>query len=986
MRLKRLDIVGFKSFMDKTVIQFDKGITGVVGPNGCGKSNIVDAIRWVLGEQSPKHLRGASMSDVIFNGSQSRPPLGMAEVTLSFYNDDASEVPAQYRQFREIAVTRRLFRTGESEYQINKVPCRLMDITDLFLGTGVGTKAYSIIEQGRIGVIVSAKAEDRRTLIEEAAGITRYKAKKKAAERKMDHTRANLLRVGDLVGELGKRLDSLQRQAKKAERYKQLKAELQEIELHLVTHRWLEVSALRTQLAHRLEATTGEIAETTEAVATLETDLRRRRERLAEEEARLAEIQNRATEAEGQAKVHEERVSGLVRERESLDVRTREARAEAAELNGRLETLAAEREAAETALAELEALIAADREVLTARTEEASGVAAEVERLTGLLDAEREGALDVVRTLSQGKSHLEALERQRAELAAATGKADAERVTVEERIAELEAGREKLAVTVDDTRQLQLKLEEDRQAQALSLKTCRENLAASRQQVAELKDALAEKRSRLGSLQDILRNYEGYAQGVRSVMLQKDDGIDGVDASAIFGLVADVVHADPAAEQAVEAVLDARLQWVLVRDGDTARRLAGWLEAEGAGRGSFVALADLVPGGDPQSARALAERDGVVGAALDLVRTDDAHADLARLLLGDVVVVDDLAVATALAAEHPSLTYVTRRGEVLAAAGVLTGGTREGAGTGLLETRREVAELEEAVAGLIKTLEVEAESLRRLEQREANLDEGLARLIRDSHAEQLNLVAHETELGRVADELGRLDERLAALARDRAEREARLEGLAADAERTQAALTAAESDQATRQARVQGLEQEIAAARARHQGLQGEVTQLRVKAAGDTERRDAAAKDRVRLDQTRAETEARLAQLQGLVEGSGATFEDLDSRMTEGRTEAERLIAEAGKLRTEVARARETVSAASKQLATDEDKLAGLRARHEAASRVAEPAHRRGPGARARAAPPRGGRRGAPRHEPRRGPDRVAPGGAAHRGRPRPPR
>ncbi len=202
MHIKKLEIAGFKSFVDRTVIHFDHDVVGVVGPNGCGKSNIVDAIRWCMGEQSAKHLRGRSMEDVIFNGSESRGPHGLAEVTLTFDNTDAAyaeTLPPEYKDYAEIAVTRRLFRDGTSEYLINKTQVRLRDVTELFLGTGVGTKAYSIVEQGRIGQIVSARAEDRRMFLEEAAGITKYKQRRKQAERKMDLTRQNLLRINDIV-------------------------------------------------------------------------------------------------------------------------------------------------------------------------------------------------------------------------------------------------------------------------------------------------------------------------------------------------------------------------------------------------------------------------------------------------------------------------------------------------------------------------------------------------------------------------------------------------------------------------------------------------------------------------------------------------------------------------------------------------------------------------------------------------------------------
>src|SRR5262245_48314175 len=257
MRIRRLDITGFKSFMDRAVFTFDEGVTGVVGPNGCGKSNVVDAIRWVMGEQSAKNLRGRVMEDVIFNGSESKPPLSMAEVSLTFEVDPRDQLAPQYAGFGEVTVTRRLFRSGESEYLINRTQCRLLDITELFLGTGVGTRAYSIIEQGRIGLIVSAKPEDRRTIIEEAAGVTKYKARRKQAERKLEATEQNLLRLSDLVGEVSRQLSGLERQAKKAEKFRELRGELKALELLSACRQWLAAKEQEASSARELSDAVG---------------------------------------------------------------------------------------------------------------------------------------------------------------------------------------------------------------------------------------------------------------------------------------------------------------------------------------------------------------------------------------------------------------------------------------------------------------------------------------------------------------------------------------------------------------------------------------------------------------------------------------------------------------------------------------------------------------------------------------------------------
>ena len=253
MRLKRLEMVGFKSFAQRTVVEMNPGITAVVGPNGCGKSNIVDALRWAMGEQSARHLRGHQMEDVVFSGSESLPPTGMAEVSIVFDNEDGRG-PAEYGNFSEIMVTRRLFRSGESEYAINKVNCRLKDVVELFLGTGVGSKAYSIVEQGKVDELVNSKPEDRRALIEEAAGTSKYKSRKLVAEKKLERTQQNLLRLSDIVREIERQIRAMEMQAKKAERYRTLKTELKDKEL-------TSASLQRATIAEAIGRAEGQLAE-----------------------------------------------------------------------------------------------------------------------------------------------------------------------------------------------------------------------------------------------------------------------------------------------------------------------------------------------------------------------------------------------------------------------------------------------------------------------------------------------------------------------------------------------------------------------------------------------------------------------------------------------------------------------------------------------------------------------------------------------------
>ncbi|HKO91893.1 MAG TPA: AAA family ATPase, partial [Polyangiaceae bacterium] len=345
MHIKKLEISGFKSFVDRTTIHFDHDVIGIVGPNGCGKSNIVDALRWCMGEQSAKHLRGRSMDDVIFSGSESRPAHGLAEVILTFDNSDvayAASLPEAYRDYPEIAVARRLYRDGTSEYLINGTQVRLRDITELFLGTGVGTKAYSIVEQGRIGQIVSARPEDRRMFLEEAAGVTKYRQRRKQAERKLDATKQNLLRITDIVSEIDRNRNSLKRQAAKAERFVRYREEVEDLSLHQASHRWLELTVVRASEFERRTTLASRSEELRQEVTTRDTEIGRARSEAASVEARAEAASRRAYEADNRvATLQSEFARGRDR-LTHLEERLQSSSQTCKELEGRRERLADE--------------------------------------------------------------------------------------------------------------------------------------------------------------------------------------------------------------------------------------------------------------------------------------------------------------------------------------------------------------------------------------------------------------------------------------------------------------------------------------------------------------------------------------------------------------------------------------------------------------------------------------------------------------------
>ncbi|HEY5938898.1 MAG TPA: AAA family ATPase, partial [Kofleriaceae bacterium] len=617
MRIKRVEIIGFKSFCDRAVVQIGEAITGVVGPNGCGKSNIVDAIRWCMGEQSAKHLRGKAMEDVIFAGSESRGPAPMAEVSLTF--DDvgfshetlemarhsveaeteraldgiepepealedagvwvdaegkpiaspteeaariiADEPPAiDFGRYTEVTITRRLYRDGLSQYFINKTPCRLRDITDFFLGTGVGTKAYAIIEQGRIGQIVSARPQDRRTIIEEAAGITKFKAKKKAAERKLDQTRQNLMRVSDIVSELDKRMGTLRRQAQKAERYRKYKAEVRDIELWKASHRWLELFGEAQLVGGRLGEARTELDDARTAWSTRDAHVVAERAELGLEERRLVGIQEVVYELENRIRLGDSKIGFERREAEELDARIAAARQEIEELAGQRERGAVELAARQSELASLEADVARESEEVAARE------IATTEAKQQLSDAQRDldgarGELGSRRTeIAGADAALEALTRRRDEATRRLERVTEETEQLTTRVRDLDREGRRAAGLLAALKQTRLDLGGQSDHFGTRRDLLADEVARGESEVEALRTELHRRRSRLTSLQEIHERYEGFARGTRAVMQRADEIASH---SKIQGVVADVVRAPELLEVAVEAALGDRLGGVL---------------------------------------------------------------------------------------------------------------------------------------------------------------------------------------------------------------------------------------------------------------------------------------------------------------------------------------------------------------------------------------------------------------------------------------
>jgi chromosome segregation protein len=651
MRIKRVEIIGFKSFCDRAIVDIGESITGVVGPNGCGKSNIVDAIRWCMGEQSAKHLRGKAMEDVIFAGSESRGPAPMAEVSLTFddvgfsheqleiarTSDEAEvdraldgfseeEAPAEpeaprilheqavwtdaegkpiptpqqevaqlladappafdFARYTEVTITRRLYRDGTSQYFINKTPCRLRDITDFFLGTGVGTKAYAIIEQGRIGQIVSSRPQDRRAIIEEAAGITKFKAKKKAAEKKLDQTRQNLMRVSDIVSELDKRMGTLRRQAQKAERYRKYKGELKDIELWKAAHRWLELAGEDTLVAGRLvEVKTG-LEDTRAAWNAKDAHVVAERAELAVEERRLVGVQETVYELDNRIRLGESKIGFERREADELEMRIATARTEIEEIVAQRERGAAELTARQDELSVLAAEVDREAAEVAAREATATEARQRVSDLQRDLDGARNGLAQRRTEVATSDAQLEALARRRDEASRRLERVMTETEQHTERVKELEREGRKVDQSLAHLRQTRLDLGSQTEGFGARRELLADEVERNEMEVEALRNELQRRRSRLTSLIEIQERYEGFQRGTRAVMQHTSD----IAPDAIRGVVADVVRAPELLEVAVEAALGDRLGGVLVSEPDVGVAAIGFLKQGGGGRSAFVPL------------------------------------------------------------------------------------------------------------------------------------------------------------------------------------------------------------------------------------------------------------------------------------------------------------------------------------------------------------------------------------------------------------
>lgn len=686
MKLKKLELYGFKSFAQRTEIVFDEGITGIVGPNGSGKSNIGDAVRWVLGEQSAKTLRGASMSDVIFNGTQKRKPLSYCEVSLVFDNDDH----ALAMEAAEVMVTRRVYRNGESEYYLNRTACRLKDVVDLFRDTGIGKEGYSIIGQGRIDEILSRKSEDRRQVFEEAAGIVKFKARKEEADKKLQRTLENLERVDDILDELTKRLKPLEEQSRNARVYLELSTELKDLDLNLFLIRSDRARARLSELESELLTVQTILADT-------ESNLTDKTTRRDETQNRIDQLEEAITKArtelmECAEHVHEsqKKLSALQSRRETRSENRQRIVREQEEAQERLAEIEKDHARIQADVEKQHSLIADAEQILRATQEAAEKAQAKEKEADAALEAQKAAVIDQMNRLSDVRNDKTRLNTMQAQMETRLTEIEESSGALQEQ----EAALREALIAVEK----QLKTENQHQQQ------CQEKLAQARQASDEADAAYANLRadvekqsadmqaaaSRHNVLTEMTRDMEGYNMAVRRAMTYaKQRGLTGVK-----GVLAQLMTVPQAYETAIDMALGAAQQNIVTDTEETAKELINYLRQNRLGRATFLPMSAIrgkMLYGNERNALKL---PGCLGVASELVQCAPEYRGIVENLLGRTVIADNLdhGIPIMRAGNH-AFRLVTLEGDVMHSGGSMTGGSAQSKVSNLLSRERELKEL-----------------------------------------------------------------------------------------------------------------------------------------------------------------------------------------------------------------------------------------------------------------------------------------------------
>ncbi len=694
MRLEKIVLNGFKSFADKTEFVFDSPITAIVGPNGCGKSNIVDAVKWVLGEQSVKSLRSGQMADVIFGGSSSRKPIGAAEVSLFISNYNGAAGRQLPIEADEVQITRKIYKSGESEYSINNKICRLKDIRELFMDTGIGTRAYSILEQGQIEYLVSASKTDRRFIFEEAAGISKYKAHKKEALRKVERTEQNLLRLADILGEVAKRLRSVKLQAGKARNYLQYTQRLKDLQ---VNYSLVEYAKNHSQLEDK-QATLGRISEQFELLATevakKDSLISGLGEQIIETEHKLNSTGNRLVSAQSKIDQQLQRI-------DFSRARVSELQQRKTSAAGKIERLKEQRNIFEHNLAQYESESAGCEKMLAEKNQAVEQVQKDIRKidaecasLEAHLEDEKSGIIDIVRRTAQLHNEIQSISVYRNNLSSQkdrlAGRAETARAELEELLTEKAQHNARLS----DIEKVLVELKDSLESKRKETQGLDDSLAADNKRLAHSKEVRSALSSELTILTDMERRCEGLKAGVKSILQSRSKQSGKFD--YVEGIPADIIEADVEYANAVEAALEGQTDALVINS--TSKMLADTETlAELDSRVNFICIDRIEPFVDKND---LSEFPHVLGRLVEFVKFDSKYAPLAWRLLGKTLIVESLKEAVKLASNTANeYKFVTLKGELVSGDGMIKLGPL-GKATGLISRKSRLRQLQETIANI----------------------------------------------------------------------------------------------------------------------------------------------------------------------------------------------------------------------------------------------------------------------------------------------
>lgn len=927
MRIKKLELIGFKSFKDRTVIHFDAGITGIVGPNGCGKSNIVDALVWVMGEMSAKHLRGSNMSDVIFAGAEGYAPMGMAEVSLTLEND-GGPFPVKYLKHSEIMVTRRLHRSGDSEYLINKEPARLRDVHEIFMDTGAGSKGFSIIEQGAIGKIITAKPEDRRTLIEEAAGITKFKVRKRESQRKLVSTEQNIVRLQDIIGEQKRQLDSLERQAQRAERYRNLKRELQDKEIVVSSKAFLALDKEAQELAREVETGRESEANWGAQVSELEASVQAARLESLEQEKKVEALQI----DHGQAQLQTQNLEFTIRE---LNFEIEQARRSRDMTGSLLEQSQARRIAIDEDLKRVTeqmtdstAKAEESTRLFSEKSAEFSTIQARVQAIDVDLTAKRREML----TVSQSETHLDArfqaLNEKVSEQQERVGQASAVAEELRLKKAEFETRRNQTFHSLEQERQMQLDIMKDVENFVANRDILAKNVAEKQSEVAQFKDNLNQVASRLYGLENLQNNFEGFEEGVKQVMMwQRSRPEMHADGSVSLQPMAEIVEVPAEFELAMESALGNRLQLLVGDSGDAVLSAVDHLKSSQGGRSSFMAR-EWAAGENYADSETLKNEAGVVKFLSDVVSIPEARRGQVNPFFKDIVVVDSIRAALRLRAQYPGRTFVTMDGDCLSSDGVLTGGGSQSADSGLLKRRREIKELSQQREEWAGKTSLAQLSLQKLEAQLQKVSEEMESAKRRHIEKEMLVTALKKDLERAENELQNAEIAVNRQIQEMSREEANLVRLQGELEEVQERLEEMRGKRVELETTVATLDAEYMSSRQGIEGLQKLVTDLQIESASRTKEAEGLRQRFELLQKNLNEVETQVQQMSQESNKSTETLSSHQILIEQKKLELEQAIERSQELAGDLALERNTFEQIQSNLREIESKVNNINHSH----------------------------------------------------------